>query len=104
MHGELGWWMPALLSTVGAIRVSSFIMNSSCLIVGVPWSWKSEKLCLLGRLCATKLEVLVYLPFLFVLKAGTLRSVLLTVAVWSVRSSKLDFVKLSHSCRLDPGI
>lgn len=96
--------MPALLSSVGAIRVSSFIVNSSCFIVGVPWSWKSEKLCLLGRLYAAKMEVLVYLPFLLVLKAGILCSLLLTVAVWSVRSSKFDFVRLSHSCRLDPGI
>lgn len=63
-----------------------------------------QKLRILGTLCAGKVEVLVYLPFLLVLKAGRLCSLLLIVAVWSVGSSKLDFVKLSHSCRLDPGI
>lgn len=88
----------------GAIPVSSFIVNGSCFIVGVPWSWKSERLCLLGALCAGEVEVLVYLPFLLVLKAGSLCSLLWIVAVWSARSSKLNFVKLSHSCRLDPGI
>lgn len=96
--------MPALLGSAGAIPVSSSIVNNSRFIVGVPWRWRSEKLCILGRLCAGKAEVLVYLPFLLMLKAGTLCSLLLIVAVWSMRSSKLDFVKLSHSCRLDPGI
>lgn len=83
-----GW---ALLSSVDAICVFSFTVNSSCFIVGVRWSWKSEKLCLLGWLYAAKLEILLHLLFLLVLKAGTLCSLPLTVAVWSARSSKLDF-------------
>lgn len=64
--------MPALLGSAGAIPVSSSIVNNSRFIVGVPWRWRSEKLCVLGRLCAGKVEVLVYLPFLLMLKAGTL--------------------------------
>lgn len=88
----------------GCSPVSSLTGNGSCGLVGVPWSWKSDRLCLLGTLCAGEVEVLVYLPFLSVLKAGTLCSLLLIVAVWSARSSKLNFLKFSHDCRLDPGI
>lgn len=98
------WGGGCQLSSGGAIPVSSFIVNSSCFIVGVPWCWKSERLCPLGTLCAGEVEVLVYLPFLLVLKAGTLCSLLLIVAVWRAGSSKLGFVKLFHSCRLNSGM